>query len=78
MDKIIVWTFDDLELEKRMTGPVNQTLNLVNTEFGVNLTHIPNQLISNEENNNLITTIITTTISPTYNPIMRRCVVLAC
>lgn len=53
MDKIIVWTFDDLELEKRMTGPVNQTLNLVNTEFGVNLTHIPNQLISNEEKNNL-------------------------
>ena len=41
----IIWTFDNLELEKRLIGPVNQTLNLINTELGINLTHIPNHLL---------------------------------
>ena len=41
----IIWTFDNLELEKRLIGPVNQTLNLINTELGLNLTHIPNHLL---------------------------------
>ena len=45
MDKNIIWTFDNLDLEKRMTGPVNQTLNLINTELGINITHIPNHFI---------------------------------
>ena len=46
----IIWTFDNLELEKRLIGPVNQTLDLINTELGSKFTHIPNHLISNEEN----------------------------
>ena len=45
MDKNIIWTFDNLELEKRMTGPVNQTLNLINTELCVNINHIPNHFL---------------------------------
>ena len=45
MDKNIIWTFDNLELEKRMTGPVNQTLDLINTELGVCINHIPNHFI---------------------------------
>ena len=45
MDKNIIWTFDNLELEKRMTGPVNQTLDLINTELGVCINHIPNHFM---------------------------------
>ena len=45
MDKNIIWTFDNLEIEKRMTGPVNQTLDLINTELGVCINHIPNHFI---------------------------------
>lgn len=45
MDKNIIWTFDNLELEKRMTGPVNQTLDLINTELDVCINHIPNHFI---------------------------------
>ena len=45
MEKNIIWTFDNLELEKRMTGPVNQTLDLINTELGVCINHIPNHFI---------------------------------
>ena len=41
----IIWTFDNLELEKRLIGPVNQTLDLINTELGVKISHIPNHFI---------------------------------
>ena len=44
----IIWTFDNLELEKRLIGPVNQTLDLINTEIGVNINHIPNHFILND------------------------------
>lgn len=47
----IIWTFDNLELEKRLIGPVNQTLNLINTELGINITHIPNHLILDSSEN---------------------------
>ena len=48
MEKRVIWNFNDLELEKRIIGPVNQTLNLINTELGANVYHIPNQLISTD------------------------------
>lgn len=48
MEKRVIWNFNDLELEKRIIGPVNQTLNMINTELGTNVYHIPNQLISTD------------------------------
>lgn len=48
MEKRVIWNFNDLELEKRIIGPVNQTLNMINTELGANVYHIPNQLISTD------------------------------
>lgn len=48
MDKKVIWNFDDLELEKRIIGAVNQTLNMINTELGMSVYHIPNQLISTD------------------------------
>lgn len=54
MDKNIIWTFDNLELEKRMTGPVNQTLNLINAELCVNINHIPNHFILDKDNDSIL------------------------
>ena len=54
MDKNIIWTFDNLELEKRMTGPVNQTLNLINTELCVNINHIPNHFTLDKDNDSIL------------------------
>lgn len=51
MDKNIIWTFDNLELEKRMTGPVNQTLNLINTELNCSISHIPNHFVVDTSDN---------------------------
>ena len=54
MDKNIIWTFDNLELEKRMTGPVNQTLNLINAELCVNINHIPNHFTLDKDNDSIL------------------------
>ncbi len=45
MEDKIIWTFDNLELEKRLIGPVNQTLDLINTELGCKISHIPNHFL---------------------------------
>lgn len=60
MDKRVIWNFNDLELEKRIIGPVNQTLNMINTELGTSVYHIPNQLIStdNDELSNLFASLM--------------------
>ena len=60
MDKRVIWNFNDLELEKRIIGPVNQTLNMINTELGTSVYHIPNQLIStdNDELSNLFVSLM--------------------
>ena len=60
MDKRVIWNFNDLELEKRIIGPVNQTLNIINTELGTSVYHIPNQLIStdNDELSNLFVSLM--------------------
>ena len=60
MDKRVIWNFNDLELEKRIIGPVNQTLNMINTELGTSVYHIPNQLIStdNDELRNLFVSLL--------------------
>ena len=60
MDKRVIWNFNDLELEKRIIGPVNQTLNMINTELGTSVYHIPNQLIStdNDELSNLFVSLL--------------------
>lgn len=49
MGENIIWTFDNLELEKRMIGPVNQTIELINTELGVKISHIPNHFLLDDE-----------------------------
>lgn len=54
MENKIIWTFDNLDLEKRVIGPLNQTLNLINTELNIELTHIPNHLILNSGEKDLI------------------------
>ena len=60
MDKRVIWNFNDLELEKRIIGPVNQALNMINTELGTSVYHIPNQLIStdNDELSNLFVSLM--------------------
>jgi phosphate starvation-inducible PhoH-like protein len=60
MDKRVIWNFNDLELEKRIIGPVNRTLNMINTELGTSVYHIPNQLIStdNDELSNLFVSLM--------------------
>ena len=54
MENRIIWTFDNLDLEKRVIGPLNQTLNLISTELNIELSHKPNHLILNCGDSNLI------------------------
>ena len=54
MENKIIWTFDNLDLEKRVIGPLNQTLNLISTELNIELSHIPNHLIINNGEKDLI------------------------
>ncbi len=48
MDKKIIWTFDDLEFEKIFIGPVNHSLDIINSELNVHLNHINNHLLIEE------------------------------
>lgn len=48
MNNKTIWTFDNLEFEKKVIGPVNQSLNIINTELDLNIVHIPNQLLLDE------------------------------
>ena len=54
MENRIIWTFDNLDLEKRVIGPLNQTLNLISTELNIELSHKPNHLILNSGDSKLI------------------------
>lgn len=49
MNHNIIWTFDNVELEKKIIGPVNSSLNLINQFLNIKLTHIPNHLLLNED-----------------------------
>lgn len=48
MNNKIIWTFDNLELEKKVIGPVNSSLNIINEFLETKLTHIPNHLLLEE------------------------------
>ncbi len=65
MDNNIIWTFDNLELEKRMIGPLNQTIDLINTELGINISHIPNHYILDDSVSNV--TIVKTLLNIVSN-----------
>ena len=53
MNNNVLYTFDDLELEKKVIGPMNQGVNLINLELEVELTHVPNYLMYKKDNPNL-------------------------
>lgn len=53
MNNNVLYTFDDLELEKKVIGPMNQGVNLINLELEVDLTHVPNYLMYKKDNPNL-------------------------
>ena len=55
----IIWTFDNLDFEKKVIGPLNQSLSIINLELDINLTHIPNHLlIDNDEMTDLVLTLL--------------------
>lgn len=49
MNKVVIWTFDDLENEQSFIGPLNQNLNLIEQELDVKLEHFNNTLMLCDE-----------------------------
>ena len=44
MNNKIIWTFDDILIEQKIIGPLNQNLELISKELGVEISHTYNQL----------------------------------
>ena len=44
MNNKIIWTFDDILIEQKIIGPLNQNLELISKESGVEISHTYNQL----------------------------------
>lgn len=45
MNNKIIWTFDDILIEQKIIGPLNQNLELISKELGVEISHTYNQLL---------------------------------
>lgn len=61
MNNKIIWTFDDILIEQKIIGPLNQNLELISKELGVEISHTYNQLSIPYETKkeNLIGTLLT-------------------
>ena len=61
MNNKIIWTFDDILIEQKIIGPLNQNLELISKELGVEISHTYNQLSISCENEkeDLIVTLLT-------------------
>ena len=44
MNNKIIWTFDDILIEQKIIGPLNQNLELISKELGVEISHTYNQV----------------------------------
>lgn len=49
MKNKIIWTFDDLDFEQKVIGPLNQGLAIISAELDIKLEHINNHLLLEED-----------------------------
>ena len=61
MNNKIIWTFDDILIEQKIIGPLNQNLELISKELGVEISHTYNQLsiLYETKKEDLIVTLLT-------------------